>query len=206
MRCINFGQAVCYTLVLLIVGTLCGLAWSAENPTSDQKLPSQVISALDTYDAMVLKSQEEYRQDVDRAKARASKLIERQLEYATKKGDLELALAIKAKLKALQEHRPGGLAEVDILGNKIKEERENKKMDLLLGNWSCTAGNISYSWKFNKDGSISGDHTFKWKIEENTLIIYETGRPLIMSFPLPINAKNWVGKHKNGISHILNKQ
>lgn len=182
--------------------------WSGEEAPAQPELPATVVRALDTYDAEVQKAQDDYRKAVDRAKDKAARTIEREQERATRDGNLEGALAIKSKAEELEKHNPGGLAKLDILGNKIKEERATK-IKPLLGRWDCIPpGNkSSYHWEFTQDGEITGGaRAYRWKIEKKCLIVYDDARPVVMTFPFPIVEKGWKGTHTDGKQYNLVKQ
>lgn len=107
------------TLVVLVIALA---SWAAES------VPPGVARALDTYDREVLKAQTAYRAAVDRAKAKAVKVIDLEKQRATKAGDLEIALAVKKEADKLADHKPGGLADLDFLGNEMKEKAEKERL------------------------------------------------------------------------------
>ena len=114
-------------IFILITLTFLFPGWSGEEKTEPEQapLPAAVIRALDTYDAEVDRAQVVYRKAVEKARAKALTAIDKEQTNVTKKGDLEMALAIKAKATELTKHNPGGLTEIDILGNKMKTKPIN---------------------------------------------------------------------------------
>lgn len=189
-------------LMLSFLASLTSYGWSADEPQQPQ-LPATVVRALDTYDADVQKAQADYRKEVDRAKAKATKAIEREQERATKAGDLELALAIKAKADAVDKHTAGGLAELDILGNKLKEEkaaaqlREVRK-SLIEESWTYNWVGKVRKMEFRKDGSIGvGSHTNenKWTLDPThmTLSINRADDTVFATLKYNPEKKEWRG-------------
>jgi hypothetical protein len=178
--------------------------WSGEE-TPEPQLPAAVERALDTYDAEVQKAQSDYRKEVDRAKAKAAKAIEREQERATKAGDLEGALAIKAKAEELDKHTAGGLAELDILGNKIKKERAAAQLrevqQAIVGRWEAVSGisGLKRTFTFRKDGTVSwerGNH--KWSVKDGKVLVFDEGAPPTWVFELPVVEVKWGARHEKG--------
>jgi len=121
-------------------------------------------------------------------------------------GDLELALAIKAKAEELAQNNPGGLAKLDILGNALKEEAAKEAMKEIsakvAGKWSGTSGisgnNVTFDFKASGQVTCSapiakGIH--RWKVDDEmaNVAITDNDKPIFL-FPLPVVDENWVGR------------
>lgn len=196
------------TLIIALVAIMLP-GWSGEVNTEPQ-LPAAVERALDTYDADVHRAQADYRKEVDRAKEKASRIIAREQERATKAGDLELALAIKAKAEAVDKHTAGGLAKLDILGNKIKEEQEitmiQESLKLMEGAWDCKSGLSGNHFKTEIKGNrwLFGDG-FTIKIDEKEKTVTFSNSKHTIVFPLPVT-NPWIGTHAGGSKYVLTKK
>ncbi len=85
----------------LILALVIFSSYGAEAPKQDSKLPNDVVGLLNTYDKDMAKIQA----DADAASAARTEklrpLLVKAQEAATKKGDLDTAMAIKAKIEKL---------------------------------------------------------------------------------------------------------
>lgn len=190
-----------FILMLFAAAPLSG----SEDDAAEPQLPAAIERALDGYDADVQKAQDDYRKEVDRAKAKAAKIITREQERATKAGDLELALAIKTKAEEVAKHTAGGLAELDILGNKIKEERAAAQLrevqEAIAGRWEAVSGisGLKRTFTFKENGTVSwerGNH--KWSVKDGKVLIFDEGAPPIWVFELPVVEVKWGARHEKG--------
>ena len=187
------------------------LAWASEAPPAP--LPPNIARILDAYDAEVVRAQDAYRKAAEAAKTKATKALEGEQAATTRKGDLEGALLVKAKIDALATHNPGGLAAVDILGVKIAEDRQAELVRQitkdLLGRWNTrsAASGIIRVLTFYADGRVIG-HTnnLRWKITENQVLMYETDdAPPILVLELPLKKSNWIARYANRYNWTFNK-
>lgn len=170
---------------------------------TEVELPTNVERALNSFDADVLKAQTRYRDEVEDAKEGLIRTLDREMEQATKKGDLELALAIRSKKEALADYTAGGLAELDFLGNEMKEKQKKKiALTLITGNWEYHWVGKTRKMSFNKDGKIGeGSHTneFAWTLNKDLILtIYNSNNDpfAVMAYSKATNS--WQGRAKTG--------
>lgn len=172
-------------LTILYWAWLMALPFTLPAEDDEPELPRQVIQALDQYDKHVSAAQQTFRNEVEEARADAIKRIEYQMERATKKGDLELALAIKAKLEELQAHMPGGLQELDMLGN-AEENTFDPKGTWLLTNLSKNTEN---KFVFSDNNA---DTLWSFSKEDGLKVLRPSGNYFLFDEPVDLdNLKGW---------------
>lgn len=107
---------------------------------AETELPASVERALNSFDTSVLRAQARYRGEVESAKKQLLRTLDREMEQATKKGDLDLALAIRTKKEALADYTAGGLAELDFLGNEMEDRFMIDRENMTARKWVALKG------------------------------------------------------------------
>lgn len=167
--------------LLLILFASIAFAGDAVNPA--------VKSSLDSYESDVAKAYADYLKTVSKVNDKTTKDLDTKLKAAMKKGDLDLATAIKAQMEEISK----GKTRTD-LENKWNAELAKGPMDLLgpttendtlVGKWGMSATN---SWEFKSDGSgtrLSPDgnvHPIKWKKTGDAYLVTIQGQERTLTF------------------------
>jgi len=145
---------------------------------------------------------ERYEREVADAREDLLESLDRELERATKRGELEVALAIKAK----KEEFAGG--ETDFLGNEDDAENRadllNESLKTLITNtWAMANGRTV---EFSKDGKAhtqkgGSRSSGKWRVEgEEVLVTWSNN--ITDTIPLPIEGESVQITNSVGVSHV----
>ena len=162
-------------LALILLLSPIGTAFSAETET-EVELPAAVERAKAEHRKEVEKAQKEYLEEVQDADEELMEDLEKELKRATKKGDLDVALAIKAEIQRIIDERPT----TDFLGNPIPGTEATKKAPsvaerLCAQPWRGSVGfGITFTFIFDKDGGMRLQGTSRggtWEIDNEEKLI-----------------------------------
>lgn len=165
------------SLALALLATLVFSAEEAKEVKPNPAIEKAIAPAL----AEASKGYEAYQNALAKATDKAVKELDKLKVEAMKKGDLPLAVAVDAQIKAFKEGALGDrVAEKakdaeDLLSNKAEPSKPDSKSPI-IGKWQRVDENGKESnektykctWEFNKDGSglCNGSKKIHWKLTE----------------------------------------
>jgi len=168
------------------------LAAAADDPTEvpDVDLPSAVERALERRERARAEAAEEYREELAEADERALRILEREKERATRAGNLDLALALRARIEELQ----AAAAPTDFLGRPVDAEAppeeagggaEAPARKGVAGSWDVFwLGNKLGRWELDGEGGGRSDKggRLRWKqTDRGDLRIHDLGTGMVFA-------------------------
>ncbi|MDA3963494.1 MAG: hypothetical protein PF961_22140 [Planctomycetota bacterium] len=134
--------------------------------SEESVLPSSIQSAKAEYVANCEGLDQKYRESVRKEREKYIAVLEREVSRQTKKGNLDLALAVKAEKESIE-----GQFTLDILGDRILP------IQSIVGKWKLNG--TDQIREFMKDGaapsngtwSQNPDGTVRWSTKSNTHIL-----------------------------------
>lgn len=166
------------------------------------KLPSSTEYAVKKHEQAIEKVRAAYIKSFESIKEDTAKVMAKEIEKATKSGDLQLALAIQAKAEEIAKSSAMDVQEVknDLLGNKTKAN-EDKVKNFVVGKWTA---NGNEKWELADNGvfiDLLKGREGTWTInDDNITIIFPSGNSLVMSKNVD---RQWSGIHQNGKTYTL---
>jgi hypothetical protein len=158
------------TATILSLALAASVGWAADPPEKKEvPLPVPVVKAEEAMETAVNKALAIYLKTVEAEVKKMHATLEKEKAAATRAGNLELALAIKAKQDALTVDAVVTNAAgrgADLLG-------ESGKVDLakmIVGKWNWTGR----EFEFGPGGKIIGFRG-DWKIVKNTIVVNTAG-------------------------------
>ena len=166
------------TIKPFILVLLATLAFAAEEAKPIPAIEKAIAPAM----AEASKGYGVYQDILAKATVKAVKELEKLKTDAMKKGDLTLAVAVDAQIKAFKDGALGDRVaekskdEEDLLSNKAEPSKPDSKAPI-IGKWQRVDANGKESnektykctWEFNKDGSglCNGSKLVHWKLIES---------------------------------------
>jgi hypothetical protein len=145
---------------------------------AETALPSAAVTALEKLDKIEGKLTAEYKKSVVAQRSKTIEELEKVVKEVTKTGNLELALAVKAKVDELVAKNEAE-NDPDLLGNKKPITLDPAK--LVIGMWDFEQTNtIKGTIEFMPSGNFIGSmiapevHPFipgKWEIKDDQVIL-----------------------------------
>lgn len=163
------------TATILSLALAASAAWAADPPSKEAPpLPAPVVAAENTMNAAVDKARAAYLKSIEAEVKKLQATLEKEKATATRNGNLDLALAIKAKqdaltLEAVVAEAGKKLSADELLGGDASVNLLNDKKIIVNG---------SIIFQFNSDGTFSrnkagnaADMSGKWTFDGKTLKI-----------------------------------
>lgn len=150
---------------ILLIFTAISMVYSA-----DITLPVEVQKAVQSTEAEIAKARQLYEDAAQKSSDKLLIVLKKSQETATKKGDLDTALAIKQKIESIQkgeliasvDEKAKSQAGVDLLGSKIVTSVTNPEK-YIIGTWTRADGR--YSFGIQNDGTMNISWGTKpWKV------------------------------------------
>lgn len=194
------------TATILSLALAASAAWAGDPPSKEAPpLPAPVVKAEETLDAAVSKAYAAYLKSVDAEVKKAQAALEKEKQAATKAGNLELALAIKAKQDALTVDAVVAEAEKkidadELLGGAAKVDVAK----VIVGTWKGTTAKFKNGLVFsiNKDKTASwnnGVGTGNWTQKGNVITVtWKTG----YIYTIEVNGDKITFKETNRIGEV----
>lgn len=163
------------------------------------KLPAEAQSAIDKADKSISGIQNKADSEIMKVRQALVAILTRTQEAVTRRGDLDTALAIKAKVEELQKLMP------DDLGNqepKIKLKPE----DWILGDWELSFPGFSKIWEFKKDGTVtfSGGPIGKWVVKDTVIQVnWPSGNVETVDIPKNLTSSETTGTAGSGRKFVV---
>jgi len=150
---------------IIFVTVLCLLATSLI-AAEEVDLPRSVERAQDRYDETVDEAEKAYeeavaaaeevkKEDLKEAGERCSRVLDREMQEATKDGNLDLAIALRDKKEEVsgENEEEGGEGEED--GDELTKEYKRKMINIISGEWQWNSG---IKFMINEDGTVIGNN------------------------------------------------
>jgi hypothetical protein len=135
----------------------------------DAKMPADAKKVIDKYDAAVEAAKKAYDATVAKARDQALKDLKPIQTAETKKGNLDAAVLVKAKIDELSSETMKSTPENE-LANPTSPYITEPKASMVAGKWKVIGPN--WIWEFKVNGTTSrGNYTGKFVIENEKIII-----------------------------------
>jgi hypothetical protein len=139
----------------------------------DAKMPAEAKKVIDKYEASVEVARKAFDAAVAKAREQALKDLKPIQTTETKKGNLDGAMLVKAKVDELTSEIPKPAAEGDLA--KPAPPSTDTRVTTLSGKWKVTVPGGTYTgiWEFRVDGTVTqgGKLVGKYAFEKNKIII-----------------------------------
>lgn len=137
--------------------------------SEDVELPSSTERVLTKHDKAVKKAKAAYLEELNDISSNTIKALEKEKAKVVKSGNLELAMAVKAKIEEIQSLDPAeGLNdEVDLLG-EVKKKKVTKKNNFpseMVGVWVVNFDNGTGRTITIKENGSAASNGYEFQIE-----------------------------------------
>jgi hypothetical protein len=155
---------------LLVLCLCCLVVWceDAAPPADDAKLPAAAKASLEKLAKAEAKLEADYNKGLAGERQKTVAELDKAMKAATKAGDLDAALAVKARIEALQKQIGGE----DLLGEGPKKPAVDLGKQI-VGRWQVDKSNgINAIIEFQADGGVvaaAGPFTVmgRWHVEKD---------------------------------------